>query len=510
MKGSFRRRVATAAAMLVGFYVLAGLVAFGLLGLAVAMWVTDLPQNIWLTAACAISGLAILGGLIPSRNKFEEPGPRLAEDEQPELHELVREVAAATGQEPPADVYLAADVNAAVTDTGGLLGSGGRRVMIVGLPLLDVLTVGQLRAVLAHEFGHYYGGDTRLGPWFFRTYDAIARTVTNLEAAESMWQKPFELYGEFFLRRSSAIKRQQEFMADELAAKAAGKQAAVECLQRISAAAPAYDHYWESEVVPVLGAGSRAPLLEGFRGFRSVERVREAMDESVRAELESTETDPYSTHPSLPERLAALEKLPDDERGATSGDERPALSLLRDPERAERDLLRALFGDETADAELLRWDDVPQRVIVPGWREMMDRNRPALAGITVGGIPDVALSGLPEFGRGLPLPPGIPPEAAAQLPGGVYAEIGAAALDVALGLALHEAGWAVHAPVGEPVVLRRDGQTLEPFGTAEALASGELTRDRWRARCVEAGIAELPLAGGAGTGQEAMPATAGG
>ena len=191
MDGSFRRRVAGAAAMLVGFYVLAGLVVAGLLGFVVVAFVAELPGTLWITVACVGSAFAILRGLIPSRSKFEAPGPRLEEDDQPELHELVREVADATGERPPADVYLAPDVNAAVTDTGGLLGSGGRRVMIVGLPLLEVLTVGQLRAVLAHEFGHYYGGDTRLGPWFFRTYDGIARTVTNLERRESIWQKPF-------------------------------------------------------------------------------------------------------------------------------------------------------------------------------------------------------------------------------------------------------------------------------------------------------------------------------
>ena len=34
--------------------------------------------------------------------------------------------------------------------------------------------------MLAHEFGHYSGGDTRLGPWIYRTRATIVRTVQQL------------------------------------------------------------------------------------------------------------------------------------------------------------------------------------------------------------------------------------------------------------------------------------------------------------------------------------------
>jgi hypothetical protein len=381
--------------------------------------------------------------------------------------------------------------------------------MIVGLPLLDVLTVGQLRAVLAHEFGHYYGGDTRLGPWFFRTYDAIVRTVENLESAESIWRKPFEWYGMFFLRRSASIKRQQEFMADELAAKAAGKQAAISCLHAVSAAGPAYEGYWSSEVAPLLGAGTRAPLLAGFRSFQSAESVRTAVAESVRSELEEGETDPYDTHPSLRERVEALERLPDDGRGESPGDERPAIELLRDPERAEHDLLAALLGEGAQQLEPIRWDDVPERVIVPGWREGMETYRASVAGVTAAGIADVAAGGLERFGRDLPLPPGLPPEEG-PFPAELFEDVAASALDVGLGLALVDAGWTMTAPPGEPVMLRRDEQSIKPMGTAEALASGELSREEWLAICDAAGIGSLPLGGqaAAAPAQEAEAAPA--
>jgi Zn-dependent protease with chaperone function len=43
-----------------------------------------------------------------------------------------------------------------------------------------MLTVSQFRAVLAHEFAHYYAGDTGLAPWVYGTTRALARVYENL------------------------------------------------------------------------------------------------------------------------------------------------------------------------------------------------------------------------------------------------------------------------------------------------------------------------------------------
>ena len=83
---------------------------------------------------------------------------------------MLRDVAAKTEQEMPTEVFLLPEVNAWVAERGGLVGIGSRRVMGIGLPLMETLTVAQLCAVLAHEFGHYYGGDTSLGPWLYATH----------------------------------------------------------------------------------------------------------------------------------------------------------------------------------------------------------------------------------------------------------------------------------------------------------------------------------------------------
>ena len=61
--------------------------------------------------------------------------------------------------------------------------------MGIGLPLLQALTSSQFRAVIAHEFGHYAGGDLKLGGWIYKTRGAMGRTIKNLARTykESGW-----------------------------------------------------------------------------------------------------------------------------------------------------------------------------------------------------------------------------------------------------------------------------------------------------------------------------------
>jgi len=80
----------------------------------------------------------------------------------------------------PREVYLIPSSNAWVASRGGIMGIGSRRVMAVGIPLLQTLTISPFSAVLAHEFGHYRGGDVKLGPWIYKTRLAILRTVLGL------------------------------------------------------------------------------------------------------------------------------------------------------------------------------------------------------------------------------------------------------------------------------------------------------------------------------------------
>ena len=148
MQQSFAWRIGVAVALLVGFYVAALAIALGALAIAVLQWTTDLPQNVWLTLACVVTAFVILTSIVPRRQRFEPPGPDLTRYRAPALHRMVGDVAERAEQEPPARIYLAPDVNAAVFQQGGAArvpaaaGPGG------GLPLIDTLPA-PARAVIA-------------------------------------------------------------------------------------------------------------------------------------------------------------------------------------------------------------------------------------------------------------------------------------------------------------------------------------------------------------------------
>src|SRR5579862_9144942 len=120
-----------------------------------------------------IIATTMLWSLIPRREEFTAPGLLLARSSHPRLFAEIDNIAAALNEPAPRDVYLIGDTNAFVGDRGGVMGFGSRRIMGLGLPLLSTMTVSQFRAVLAHEFAHYYGGDTSLGPWVYRTKTSI-------------------------------------------------------------------------------------------------------------------------------------------------------------------------------------------------------------------------------------------------------------------------------------------------------------------------------------------------
>ena len=197
-----------------------------------------------LALVCVGCAGAIVWAILPRFDKFVPPGPPLTSGDAPQLFEVLTDVSTATEQAMPADVYLVNDVNAFVAERGGIMGLGSHRVMGIGLPLMQAVTVQELRAIVAHEFGHYHSGDVKIGPWIYKTRVAIGRTIQQL--GDGYLGKIFVAYGKLFLRVTHAISRRQEFIADEVAANAAGATAMASALRKVHGAAGAFQSYWSS------------------------------------------------------------------------------------------------------------------------------------------------------------------------------------------------------------------------------------------------------------------------
>ena len=474
-------RALIAIALMIGFYLLAISIAGGLAWVPYAMIKYGHRVYIKIAIVCVVGALAIIWAIIPRFDKFIPPGPKLEPHEHPKFFELLRAIAGRTGQEMPAEVYLVPDVNAWVMQRGGIMGFGSRRVMGVGLPLLQVFTIPEFSAVLAHEFGHYHGGDTKLGPWIYKTRGMIGRTVMGL--GDSILNYPFIWYGNMFLRITHAVSRQQEYLADELAARAVSPQALISGLKKVHGAAMGFHGYVQGEFAPVFTSKLRTPFVEGFRQYLGSPKVTEGINKSIEKELAEGKSKPYDTHPALKDRIAALQSLPS---SSTQENDTLAITLLANPERYEADLLKSLTGVEHLnDYQTIGWHEVGAQVYVPIWKKNLAEFAWLLQGKTV---EDIYLScvDFENFGKNF---------ASTNDPMEKKEEklfMTTNVLGTAFALALHENGWAVESELGKAIRLTNNGLAIEPFVLLAEIAEGKVTREQWDQ--TTAGLKTLSLA----------------
>jgi heat shock protein HtpX len=432
------------------------------------------------------SGLVILWNLIPRPRRFVKPGPRFDLDSRPRLREIIADVAGRTGQPMPSVVYMLPDVNASVTEKGGVFGFRKQRVLAVGLPLFSILTVSQLRAVLAHEFGHFYWGDTRLGPWIGRTAEAISLTMEGLLQAQfTAWLNLFFFwYAELFQEAVFDLSRKQEFLADQLAARVAGARAKTEAIQLVHTGDDALHAYWSGTVAPLLRFGVRVPALEGFSRFVAAQGISAAIERKVATHLQEDRTGEYDTHPSLPERVAAIAHMP----LGDSADEDPlSLSLLGDLEEADTMLIgEALGKDKVKGLRFVTWEDACEQAYLPMWEDTVRTYAAGLAGVTPEALPGI-VKNLGVFGMEM--------LKKSKKPGDLESmgERTGTAIGSALALALRKAGWDLHVAPGVPVYAQRGDAAIEPFGVLGELIARRLSPEEWQEQCSRAGIAGMDL-----------------
>ena len=444
-------------------------------------------------------GLIIAGGLlwslVPRPDKFTPPGPTLTAQEHPRLFAEWEKIALSLREPMPSEVYLIGEVNAWVADRGGIMGFGSRRVMGLGLPLLSALTVSQFRAVLAHEFAHYYGGDTSLGPWVYKTKMAMIRSFKTMGSLGGLARQAvlavmhtvvsfvLESYFKLFMRAINFVSRKQEFRADELACLVAGPQPLIDGLQVIHGAAAAWQPYWNNEVVPVLDNGRKPALGDGFARFLRAPLISEQVTRILDKELREGKVSPYDTHPPLRERIAAAQQVAAPEFAI---DSQPASSLLERPDTAELVFIHTLNPDLPATAlSHIEWDKVPAEVTLPFWRKLASEYSQLFEGITCDSIPDV-IPKLSTIGESIRDPKGM------LLSHDQRTQRAAHLVGVGLALTLLSNGWELHSGPGV-FHFQKGTEKFSPFAKTYELLQKKITREAWHAQCQELGMLQRPL-----------------
>lgn len=367
MFATFRAAVSLLA--LIGFYVFAvGIIAGVIYG---AFQLRDvLPGMYWVIAATAAAGLVVLGSLVTlaTWRPGIQPGVDVTPEDAPELWALVDELSKTTATRGPEQVRLVGEVNAAVSEDARFFGLfGGPRRMYLGIPLLQGLSVSQLRAVLAHEFGHFSGTHTRLGPLAYRGWQAIVSTVQQLQGNVFQW--PLRVYMVFYILLSRGMSRSQEREADRLTVQIDGRANAQAALREVYVIG-AYWSYYDTHFIGAGWGSDLAPTADGFfGGFENLLAARAEEIDAYRAKVPPEEPaektrqqlaqEMLDTHPPIGERIAAMESIPDRAQ-ARPYDGRRACELI--PDFATKAAATAEVAYVFGHRERLGWDDLIGRV----------------------------------------------------------------------------------------------------------------------------------------------------
>lgn len=191
----------------------------------------------------------------------------LSPAEQPELFAFLHDLADRAGAPRPHKVYASARVNAAVFYDLSLLNLlvPSRKNLEIGLGLVNVLTLGEFKAVLAHEFGHFAQRSMAVGRWVYVAHQIAANMVARRDKLDAFlvglsrfdvrvawvgWLLQIVVWSirslvatafQGVLVMQRALSREMEMQADLVAVSLTGSDALVHALLKLQAADDSWD-----------------------------------------------------------------------------------------------------------------------------------------------------------------------------------------------------------------------------------------------------------------------------
>lgn len=298
--------------------------------------------------------------------------------EQPELFAFIDEVVTETGTNFPKKVFLSAEVNASVfydSDVRSMF-FPVRKNLNIGMGLVNVVNKSELKAILAHEFGHFsqrsmtigsyvynvnqviynmlydnQGYSDLIGHWsgmsnYFSFFVGIAVKV--IRGIQWILQKVYQVVNLNYM----SLSRAMEFHADEVAAHAAGSEPLMSSLQRLDLANFSYntvlrfygnhiddnlraaDLYAQQRFVMLFQARqTRIPLRNGLPHLTGEDLIRFNRSKLVIRNQ-------WASHPETDERVANLRRL---NIACKRYDALPAMSMINRSETIRKHFSKEAF-----------------------------------------------------------------------------------------------------------------------------------------------------------------------
>ncbi|HZO14343.1 MAG TPA: M48 family metallopeptidase, partial [Polyangiaceae bacterium] len=382
---AYRLRVVVVLASLIAFLALyLGLVV----GSAYLVYVSYQHAGGGLLKIGAIAGSAmlflfLLKGLF-KRDKLDTSDMvEIRESDQPTLFAFIRKLCEESKSPFPGKIFLSADVNAGVFYPRSILTLFWpvRKNLVVGLGLVNMLNLSELKAVLAHEFGHFAQSSMRLGRYVY----VANQVMHDIVFARDFWDRAINKWCQIDLRLSfpawalkgvvwvlrkllaavfkginllnHALSREMEYDADLNAVRLTGSDALIAALWKVERGSIAWNMAAD-ELGSVAMHGTYSDDLF-YHQRRALERFEKLGDKDPKAreehaslfkaykpgseihfsDAEEHAGDMWSTHPPNREREINAKRM----YVPLALDERTAWSLILRKKSTRRELTRLAY-----------------------------------------------------------------------------------------------------------------------------------------------------------------------
>jgi len=188
-------------------------------------------------------------------------------DDQPKLFEIIESISKEIETNFPQKVYLGSGVEAMVFYDSNFrnLFIPSKENLMIGLGLVNSMSESELKAILAHEFGHFTQRSLNVYSYVYIENQIIYKMLIDEEFYQTLLHK-FTVVGRFswiviyysrairwILKQAydvvsksyMALSREMEFHADEISARFAGSVAAVTALLRTGLAWDSFNYVWQ-------------------------------------------------------------------------------------------------------------------------------------------------------------------------------------------------------------------------------------------------------------------------
>jgi len=275
-----------------------------------------LPSWLWLTLLALPSLSWFLYGVMVLRACTAVPLPTsngilLEPGRVPVLMDELERLRLACAAPAFTAVYVNADLNASIYQTGSR-GGRSKHVLVLGLPLLALLTKEQAAAVLAHEYAHISRSHGHLARWAHRARQRWAALGELHERNRRLITAPIRLFLSWYVPRTMEetleFSRRCEAVADAQAIEVCGRDAVFEAEAALALRQRAMSRQFWPDTFARAGRDDLNRIQPFSRLLMEpvASRPRDGAQAAVWLhEGLCQKPDPYSTHPAFYERIEA-------------------------------------------------------------------------------------------------------------------------------------------------------------------------------------------------------------